>query len=235
MRLLQINDDGDLSLVKLFGIDIPRYAILSHTWGADHEEVSFKDIMKNRGKSKAAFRKIRFCGDQALKDGLRFFWVDTCCIKQDSSQEVGEAVNSMFRWYRNAVTCYVYRADVVVGHSVQQYPDTKWTWILAFQSSRWFTRGWTLQELLAPLSIELFSSDGQRLGDKTSLLYGIHDITKIAVEALQGSPLSRFTIEERISWAQIASPSARKVQLIRCSVFSTFICHSYTERAARMH
>jgi hypothetical protein len=163
--------------------------------------VSFKDIKKDRGKDKAGYRKIRFCGEQALKDGLQFFWVDTCCIKQDSSQEVGEAINSMFRWYHNAVTCYVYLSDVVIGDSGHANRDFKSTWLQAFLSSRCLNRGWTLQELLAPTSIEFFSSDGQRLGDKILLLREIHAITKITTGALQGRSLSQFTVDDRISWA----------------------------------
>jgi hypothetical protein len=169
MRLLKIQDYGSLSLVQHFGADIPRYAILSHTWEADDEEFSFKDITKNRGKEKAGYHKIRFCREQALQDGLRHFWVDTCCIKQESSQEVSEAINSMFRWYRNAVTCYVYLTDIVAGNSAGVSSDSRPIWIPAFRNSRWFTRGWTLQELLAPRSVEFSAANGERLGVKTSL------------------------------------------------------------------
>jgi hypothetical protein len=197
MRLLQINSAGDLSLVEYFGNDIPPYAILSHTWGADDDEISFKDVKKNRARSKpSGYHKLRFCGEQALRDGIHFFWVDTCCIKQESSQEVGEAINSMYRWYHNAVTCYVYLYDVTVCGSTQS------GWKLAFRNSRWFTRGWTLQELLAPISIEFFSRDGYRLGDRTTLQLEIYWATGIALAALRGDPLSSFTVDDRISWAR---------------------------------
>ena len=203
MRLLQINSNGDLSLVEYFGNDIPPYAILSHTWGADEDEISFKDVKKGRARGKASgYRKIRFCGEQALRDGIHLFWVDTCCIKQESSQDVGEAINSMYRWYHNAVTCYVYLADVAVGNVMPQDTESEPAWILAFRSSRWFTRGWTLQELLAPVSIEFYSKDGYRLGDRTTLLPQIQWITGIPEAALRGSSLSDFAVEERISWAR---------------------------------
>ncbi|KAH6866606.1 heterokaryon incompatibility protein-domain-containing protein [Alternaria rosae] len=203
MRLLQINSNGDLSLVEYFGNDIPPYAILSHTWGTDDDEISFKDIKKGRARSKASgYRKIRFCGEQALRDGIHFFWVDTCCIKQESSQEVGEAINSMYRWYHDAVTCYVYLADVTVGIVTHEEIASVSEWYLAFQSSRWFTRGWTLQELLAPVSVEFYSKHGYRLGDRTTLVQQIQLSTGIAEAALRGSPLSNFTVEERISWAR---------------------------------
>ncbi|KIX09023.1 uncharacterized protein Z518_00101 [Rhinocladiella mackenziei CBS 650.93] len=81
MRLLEFGSDGDLHLSKDFTDDIPAYAILSHTWGADEDEVTFDDIQDRSGKSKAGYTKIQFCGQQARKDGLQYFWVDTCCIE----------------------------------------------------------------------------------------------------------------------------------------------------------
>jgi hypothetical protein len=80
MHLLKFRDDGDLSLTEFVGDKIPPYAILSHTWGADHEEATFRDIVEGTGQSKASYAKIRFCGKQAAKDGIQYFWVDTCCI-----------------------------------------------------------------------------------------------------------------------------------------------------------
>jgi hypothetical protein len=81
MRLLEHNSAGDLSLTKDFvGDDIPEYAMLSHTWGADTEEVTFKDLMDGTGKGKPGYKKIYFCGEQARRDGLQYFWVDTCCM-----------------------------------------------------------------------------------------------------------------------------------------------------------
>src|SRR5215469_9140940 len=108
MRLLTHDSTNRIVLAKDFvGDNIPPYAILSHTWGADSEEVSFKDLMDDTGKSKAGYKKIKFCGEQARRDGLRFFWVDTCCIDKSNNNELSEAINSMFRWYRDATKCYV--------------------------------------------------------------------------------------------------------------------------------
>src|SRR5467141_5309047 len=112
MRLLKVNYNTGKSLVRLNSPVIPRYAILSHTWGADTEEVSFKDMIDGTGKRKTGYNKIRFCGEQAGRDGLEYFWIDTCCIDKSSSAELHEAINSMFRWYRDASKCYVYLADV---------------------------------------------------------------------------------------------------------------------------
>lgn len=111
MRLLEFNNDGEFSLTTFFGDKIPQeYAILSHTWGA--EEVTFKDLINGTGKSKAGYSKIQFCGEQARRDGLQYFWVDTCCIDKLNSTKLAEAINSMFYWYQNATRCYIYLSDV---------------------------------------------------------------------------------------------------------------------------
>ena len=190
MRLLSTNADGSFSLTRFIGNDIPSYAILSHTWETDGQEVIYHDLINNAGSSKIGYRKITFCGAQAERDGLRYFWVDSCCIDKSSSAELQTAINSMFRWYQNAAKCYVYLSDVSTGKD----------WEPAFRKSRWFTRGWTLQELLAPQSVEFYSQDAKRLGNKDSLKQQIHEITGIAVKALQGQ-LSQFSDNERRMWA----------------------------------
>lgn len=208
MRLLRIEHGGVVSLVEFFG-NIPPYAILSHTWGSDDQEISFKEIVKGKGHGKAGYRKIQFCVKQAVKDGLHYFWMDTCCIDKSSSAELSEAINSMFRWYRNAAKCYVYLADVSINvliqtsdaGSVRNDPASQQIWKPAFQQSRWFTRGWTLQELLAPASVEFFSTEDERLGDKVSLIQQIHEATGISVAALKGIPLSQFDVDEKLTWA----------------------------------
>ncbi|KAH8592574.1 hypothetical protein B0O99DRAFT_548496, partial [Bisporella sp. PMI_857] len=200
MRLLQTEEGGGFSLIEHVGDNIPRYAILSHTWGADDEEVSFKDLVEGVGKSKAGYKKIRFCATQAASDGLPFFWVDTCCIDKSSSAELAEAINSMFRWYQDAARCYVYLSDVSVSTSDGDGEFSR-RWKSSFKKSRWFTRGWTLQELVAPTSVEFFSEEEQRLGDKQSLEQTLHEITGIAIQALRGSPLSHFNVDDRMSWA----------------------------------
>ena len=202
MRLLERDSDGEFSLTKDFGDHVSRYAILSHTWDADTDEVTYRDLMDGTGKSKAGYNKIRFCGEQARRDGVQYFWVDTCCIDKSNSTELAEAINSMFRWYQNAAKCYVYLSDVSTTKRKASDQFSEFAWEPAFQASRWFTRGWTLQELLAPGSVEFFSRDGKRLGDKKTLERQVHEITGIAVSALQGSPLSQFGVDERLSWAK---------------------------------
>ena len=102
MRLLKREDTGEFNLTNFRDDEIPRYAILSHTWGADTEEVSFEDMIDGTGTSKPGYDKIRFCGEQVERDDLQYFWIDTCCINKSNSTELQEAINSMFCWYRNA-------------------------------------------------------------------------------------------------------------------------------------
>jgi hypothetical protein len=201
MRLLELKEDGEVSLTKELIKEIPPYAILSHTWGDDGDEVTFKDLTEGSGKTKIGYRKIQFCGKQAALDRLQFFWLDTCCIDKSNGAELSEAIISMFRWYRNAKKCYVYLADVSTN-SPDAINEPAHSWEQDFRKSRWFTRGWTLQELIAPLSVEFFSMNGKLLGNKRSLERQLHEITDIAVRTLQGCSLSEFSVNERLSWAQ---------------------------------
>lgn len=200
MRLLRVDENGDFSTLTDDKVsDIPPYAILSHTWGEDNQEVNFKDLTVGPRTAKDGYRKLKFCAKRASRDGLRFIWVDTCCIDKSNNTELSEAINSMFRWYQRAVKCYVYLPDVRTdgdpSNSVQ-------LWEPQFRKSRWFTRGWTLQELIAPSSVEFFGRSGGRLGDKSSLEPQLHEITGISVQALRGTALSEFPVGERMSWAE---------------------------------
>src|SRR5690242_5144064 len=114
MRLLKYSDHGEISLTNdiLNEVEIPRYAILLHTWG--NEEVTFDDLTNQTGKDKAGQDKIRSCMQQATRDGIHHSWVDTCCIDKSSSAELAEAINFMFRWYHMAHKCYVYLSDVAI-------------------------------------------------------------------------------------------------------------------------
>jgi hypothetical protein len=108
----------------------------------------------------------------------------------------------MFHWYCNAAICYVYLSDVSTTERKAGSQFSEFPWEAAFRASKWFTRGWTLQEFLAPRLVEFFSREGKRLGDKRSLERQVHEITGIAVSALQGASLSQFGIDERLSWAE---------------------------------
>jgi hypothetical protein len=190
MRLLNLNDDGSFSLVWFAKDKIPPYAILSHTWGRVEDEVVYKDIVDGTGNKKKGFQKLQFCDKQAKADDLDYFWVDTCCIDKSNEKEQTTAINSMFRWYQNAARSYVYLSDVSIH--TQNGRSRHIEWESAFRNSRWFTRGWTLQELLAPKTVQFYSEEHVRLGDKKSLEQHIHEITGIAIEALQGRASEGF-------------------------------------------
>ncbi|KAI1772379.1 vegetative incompatibility protein HET-E-1 [Hypoxylon cercidicola] len=139
----------------------------------------------------------------------------------------------MYSWYRDATRCYAYLTDV----SASQVPDDgtsrehhSHTWESAFRRSRWFTRGWTLQELLAPASVEFFSTEGIRLGDKESLRPLIHEITGIPHEALRGDNLENFTVDQRLSWAANRQ-TKRKEDKAYCllGIFNVFMPLLYGE------
>lgn len=178
------------------------YAILSHTWGKDEEEVSFEDLAKNSGKDKDGYNKIQLCGEQAKRDGLQYFWVDTCCINKANKAEHSLAIRSMFRWYRKAARCYVYLPDVTASHVVCEEDASPPAWDTEFRQSKWFTRGWTLQELLAPSVVEFFTRDWHKLGDRVSLKTQIHEVTTIPFRVLEGAPLSQSSVDERFRWRQ---------------------------------
>lgn len=163
MRLIKDERHGNLSLVEYHGDNIPCYAILSHTWGADGEEVTFKDLMRGTGKNKADYKKIEFCRKRAAGDGLQHFWVDTCCIDKSGGAELSEAINSMYRWYQNTDICYIYLSDINTRGSEDDSPEGVYT---SFHSSKWFDRGWTLQELLAPLEAVFYDMSWGLVGTR---------------------------------------------------------------------
>jgi hypothetical protein len=190
MRLL---DTTTFELCEFFDRKIPPYAILSHTWGEG--EVSFQELQSGDGVFKRGYAKIRTCCELAASDGFEYAWVDTCCIDKTSSAELSEAINSMYRWYRFSDVCYVFLADVPanLGESdVQQ----------ALCKSKWFTRGWTLQELIASPSVMFFDSRWGELGTKDSLGSLITEITQVSREVLQdANQMERFSVAQKMSWA----------------------------------
>ncbi|KAB5523062.1 heterokaryon incompatibility protein-domain-containing protein [Coniochaeta sp. 2T2.1] len=162
MRLLNVRT---LKLEEHFDVSIPHYSILSHTWGA--QEVVYSHIRQD-GYKAGSSSKVDGCIAQAIKDGLDYVWIDTCCIDKSSSAELSEAINSIFAWYWGCVVCYACLVDV---------PDDVEEWDVdndedgadinsAFAKSRWFTRGWTLQELLAPDNVVFFSVGWLPIGRK---------------------------------------------------------------------
>jgi hypothetical protein len=175
---------------------IPPYAILSHTLG--DEEVTFDEIGLPEAEEKAGLWKIKQCCAQAKADGLEFAWIDTCCINKASSAELSEAISSMFRWYQEAHVCYAYLVDVyladVENNSVDGEPSS------TLGSSRWFKRGWTLQELIVPMDVIFYASDWSEIGTKASLLIPVSTITKINQDVLmKSSNMFMASIAQRMS------------------------------------
>ena len=197
-----------LLLATFDGVAVPPYAILSHTWHPDNtKEVTMQDLHNGQAETKPGYDKIRFCAQQAKADGLEYFWIDTSCIDKTSSAELSEAINSMFRWYKQPEKCYAYLDDV---------PDSTRSKD-SLRNSRWFTRGWTLQELIAPKVVEFFAADGSRLGTRTSLETTISAVTGISTAALRGYSLSDFSVKERFRWAasrQTKKPEEKAYSLL---------------------
>ena len=187
MRLLKCNNDGKFILTEFLSNNIPKkYAILSHTW--EEEEVTFEDLQDGTGTKKAGYNKIRFCGEQARRNNLEYFWVDTCCIDKSSSAELSEAINSMFQWYKEATICYAYLSNLSTSEPTAS----------ELGNSR---RGWTLQELIAPRHIRFYSRQWEEIRTNWKFTSIISEITGINSKFLTGYPLSHASIAERMSWA----------------------------------
>ena len=234
MRLLKRLPGGDgFELLSYSNdADLPPYAILSHTW-TEGQEVTYNELVAGTGKDKTGYDKIKFCGNQAAADGLDYFWIDTCCIDKSTSDELSTAINSMFRWYQCAAKCYVHLSDVVVPDEISDAEASPLAWLAAFRQSRWFTRGWTLQELLAPARVEFFSEQGKRLGSRMSLEQEIHDIPRIPIAALRGQHLSEFSVEDRMGWAA-SRTTTLKEDKVYCllGIFGVFLSLIYGEGEA---
>ncbi|KAK5720406.1 hypothetical protein LTR17_015043 [Elasticomyces elasticus] len=230
--------------------DIPPYAILSHTWGPG-EEVTFQDMQNTNGTGlpvgKPSFSKIRFTCEQALAENLQYAWVDTCCINKQSSAELSEAINSMFRWYNKAQVCYALLSDVHCPHVsspedddiaiVPTLPDVAST----LAPSRWFERGWTLQELIAPSDLRFYDGNLELISSRQVLACQLSAITGIHVDVLDWPSqldshwgrqsvrgtletlqklLQKFSIAERMAWA--AARQTSRLEDISYSLLGIF-------------
>jgi len=213
MWLLRTDKLDSLVLVEFPEEWAPTYAILSHTWG--EEEVTFQDIQAlgrskwSRAVSQTRFAiqakrglvKIQRAAALAAKHGYGYIWVDTCCIDKTSSAELSEAINSMYRWYKRASVCYTYMEDVKHGC----HDSGGRLFHLQCQHSRWFRRGWTLQELIAPGDVMFYGADWGYLGSKAhdeDIRISLAFITGIDVRILEGiiQP-SEVSIATRMKWA----------------------------------
>ncbi|KAI9064951.1 HET-domain-containing protein, partial [Trametes sanguinea] len=175
----------------------PKYAALSHRWNPTGE-VTFADIQDlRRARRMTGWSKVEQACRTAQVKGYTWIWIDTCCIDKSSSAELSEAINSMFAWYLHCSVCLAYLNDVPAGDDPRSHRS-------AFRASQWFTRGWTLQELLAPPSsraVLFFSRDWTIIGTREDLAPVIQEITAIDHEVLLGHPHVSKPIAQRMSWA----------------------------------
>ncbi|KAI1310360.1 HET-domain-containing protein [Xylaria venustula] len=197
-------------LEEFIGLNVPKYAILSHTWEAG-EEVTFQELAKEpRSGAKRGWWKIDQTCRQAEQDGLDYAWVDTCCIDKSSSAELSEAINSMFRWYQRAAVCYVYLADLL--HPVE---------VTGTLNCRWFTRSWTLQELIAPKHVNFYSQDWEFCFTKAEAAVQLSHITGIELAVLHHeTSLATICVAQKMSWAR--SRQATRTEDIAYSLLGIF-------------
>ncbi|KAJ4122805.1 hypothetical protein NW768_010250 [Fusarium equiseti] len=180
---------------EFYGSKVPKYAILSHTWGP--EEVTFQDWTDPASVvQKSGFTKIVEACEQAKHDDYSYIWIDTNCINKSSSAELTEAINSMFAWYSKADVCYAYLSDVPTFKPLSYSKE--------FRQSRWFKRGWTLQELLAPDSVVFYAADWSRIGTRSTLVRDIAEATGIGITYL--CPDQKPATTTREEWSEVRTP-----------------------------
>src|ERR1700712_3631277 len=197
---------------------LPLYGILSHTW--EGNEISFEAVKDgyaeeldrpikiaaadspghiwDYAEASGGYNKIDRTCKIAAADGLQYVWIDSCCIDRTSSAELSEAINSMYRWYQQSAVCYAYLADVPSITDASQSFSTLGT---DFSESRWWRRGFTLQELIAPSAVIFLNQDWTQIGSKSSLQRRISMITRIPGNVLLKGDLEGTSIAQRMSWA----------------------------------
>ncbi|KAI1364998.1 heterokaryon incompatibility protein-domain-containing protein [Xylaria arbuscula] len=169
---------------------IPKYAILSHTW--EENEVTYQDMKLAVAEKMMGYQKVAMACSVSAARGFEYVWLDTCCIDKDSSAELSEAINSMYRWYEGAQECFAYLADVDCVGAVAESQ---------LRGSSWFRRGWTLQELIAPAHVVFFNQKWQPVGTKDNLKHEISRVTGIPVNILSGDDIDTVSTAQIMSWA----------------------------------
>jgi hypothetical protein len=217
MRLL---NTSTLQFHEYFGPVIPPYAILSHRWEA--EELTYQEVLHYQNIRKAGWNKVKQCCIFAASRGFDLVWIDTCCIDKTSSAELTEAINSMFRWYKEAYECYAYLCDVAATHETEVQRDQ------ALEKSKWFTRGWTLQELLAPSSVFFVANDWTTiLGSVSSLDFPISTVTGIDILYLQKrADCFSASVATRMSW--MSKRQCTRIEDLAYSLMGIFNVHMPT-------
>jgi hypothetical protein len=203
--------------VREFVDDVPHYVILSHTWGA--EEVTYYDVVNKEGLDVVSWKQgypklMGFCRE-AAQHGFRWVWMDSCCIDKTSSAELSESINSMFQWYRNAVVCYIYLTDFLASEG------SEFHFAVSGARCRWFTRSWTLQELLAPENAVFYDQNWKDSGSKRALAAAIASITGIDRKLLSGEArVNDYSVAQKMSWASMRD--ATRVEDMAYSLLGLF-------------
>lgn len=211
-------------LEEFIGLEIQRYAILSHTW-VGGQEVTFQEMRSCGGQSppaslprKSGWQKIDWTCRQAERDGLDYAWVDTCCIDKSSSAELSEAINSMFRWYERAAVCYALLADLEPAPPERLLEGALEA---SIRHCRWFTRSWTLQELIAPRHIKFYGRGWRFCFTKETASAALARITGIGVDILEHTrDLSAVSVAQKMSWA--ASRRSTRIEDAAYSLLGIF-------------
>ncbi|KAI7215808.1 hypothetical protein KC333_g5238 [Hortaea werneckii] len=232
MRLLHRDAQGTYHLKEIADALEESYAILSHRWYPDGDILyaDLANQHQPEIRNKQGWRKLRYAVDQAERDGYRYVWIDTCCIDKTSSAELSEAINSMFFWYQQAQVCYAYLWDISSecpplsdarapgeegeGNAASDgdrdgqatdaasESDVLQQWRVTFTECSWFTRGWTLQELIAPREVLFFGVDWNQLGSSHHLVETIAAKTLIDADLLRRrKKLEQYSVAQRMSWA----------------------------------
>lgn len=218
-----------LKLEQFFGDDIPLYAILSHCW--EDQELSFEEWQETEINDRnvahtmqqmQGYLKIidacRFTKNLTKGWGsrenppLKYLWIDTVCIDKRSSSELSEAINSMFKWYQDSRICLVYMFDVNLASSRAKITPGTWhasesdalpdTTRQEFEESKWFTRGWTLQELLAPSNTIYLSKTWEVIGTNVTLEADVSAAAKIPASIIRLKlRMKNAPVVEKMSWA----------------------------------
>ena len=199
--------DRRARVLEFLDDEVTEYAILSHRWTV--EEVGYEEIVElakmdmeniDEIRQRDGYQKILCTCEQAKKDRYEWLWVDTCCIDKRSSAELSEAIRSMYRWYENAKICYAYLHDVPgpsfpIAPNAERYPQFNgWP--------EWFSRGWTLQHMIAPRNVLFFNKQWQAIGDKRTLAPTLERITGVPEDILtDGLSGNRPCVAQIMSWA----------------------------------
>lgn len=218
MRLLRCvespeNKTIEVSLTDYAASSIPPYATLSHRWR--DEEVEYEHMVGNHDyKNRRGYTKIEQCARAALRYGIHYIWVDTCCIDKSSSAELSEAINSMYLWYNDSLICFAFLDDVPCDDGILD--TTK------LRRSSWFTRGWTLQELIAPKTMTFYSDEWVKLGSRFDLANTISVASGIDIKILQNTRhLNSASTAEKMSWA--ATRETTRVEDIAYSLMGLYV------------